>query len=84
MKPIWVRPKKACELGGFGMTKCYELMADNTLESRTVGRMRLISVASIERLGQGAQTEQCKVDANTDARNCDEEQISHISRCRAP
>ena len=81
MKPIWVRPKKACELGGFGMTKCYELMADNTLESRTVGRMRLISVASIERLGQGAQ---CKVDANTDARNCDEEQISHNSRWRAP
>ena len=83
MKPIWVRPKKACELGGFGMTKCYELIANNTLESRTVGRMRLISVSSIERLGQGDQTEPCNVDANTEAPNCDEEQINHNSRWRA-
>jgi len=45
--------------------------------------MRLINVASIERLGQGDQTEPSKVDANTEARNCDEEQISHNSRWRA-
>lgn len=54
---IWVRPKEACRIGGFGLTQCYELMNVGTLESRKVGRMRLISVQSIEKLGQRDQNE---------------------------
>jgi hypothetical protein len=49
---IWVRPKEVCRLGGFGLTRCYELINDGTLESLKLGRMRLVSVASIEKLGQ--------------------------------
>ena len=33
------------------MTRLYELLASGELESRKVGRLRLISVVSIERLG---------------------------------
>lgn len=55
-RPIWVRPKKAAQLGGFGLTRCYELMNSGELESRKVGGLRLISVASIERLGEHPMT----------------------------
>ncbi len=51
-RPIWVRPRRATELGGFGMTRLYELLASGELESRKVGGLRLISVRSIERLGE--------------------------------
>jgi hypothetical protein len=50
-QPIWVRPKEAARLGGFGLTRCYELLASGALASRRVGGMRLISVASIKALG---------------------------------
>jgi hypothetical protein len=50
-RAIWVRPKKAARLGGFGLTRCYELINDGTLKTIKVGGMRLVSVASIERLG---------------------------------
>ena len=39
------------------MTRCYELINDGTLESLKLGRMRLVSVASIEKLGQRDQNE---------------------------
>ena len=54
IKPIWVRPKAAAKLGGFGLTRCYELINDGQLATRKVGGMRLISVASIEALGTAA------------------------------
>ena len=47
---IWVRPKEACRIGGFGLTRCYELLNDGKLKSRKVGRMRLINIQSIEEL----------------------------------
>jgi excisionase family DNA binding protein len=50
--PIWVRPREACRLMGAGMTRVYELLASGELESRKVGGLRLISVASIARLGE--------------------------------
>ena len=51
-RPIWVRPAEAARLAGVGVTRLYELLGANALESRKVGRARLVSVASIERLGQ--------------------------------
>lgn len=51
-KPIWVRPKKAAQIGGFGLTKCFELIASGQLVSRKIDGMRLVSVQSIEELGQ--------------------------------
>lgn len=50
--PIWVRPREACRLASVGLTRIYELMNEGALESRKIGRSRLISVASIEQLGQ--------------------------------
>jgi hypothetical protein len=48
---IWVRPKEAVRIGGFGMTRCYELINSGQLETRKVGGLRLVSVASIKALG---------------------------------
>jgi hypothetical protein len=56
-RPIWVRPKRAAELGGFGLTRCYELINNGILETVKVDGMRLVSVASIERLGQAQNTQ---------------------------
>jgi len=51
VEPIWVRPKMAARIGGFGLTRCYELINDSQLTTRKVGGMRLVSVASIKALG---------------------------------
>jgi hypothetical protein len=55
VEPIWVRPKKAAHIGGFGLTRCYELINDGQLKTRKVGGMRLVSVASIKTLGATAE-----------------------------
>jgi hypothetical protein len=54
IEPIWVRPKRAARIGGFGLTRCYELINDGQLTTRKVGGMRLVSVASIKALGATA------------------------------
>ena len=54
IEPIWVRPKRAAHIGGFGLTRCYELINDGQLKTRKVGGMRLVSVASIKALGATA------------------------------
>jgi hypothetical protein len=54
IEPIWVRPKRAAAIGGFGLTRCYELIKDGQLRTRKVGGMRLVSVASIKALGADA------------------------------
>ena len=51
IEPIWVRPKRATQIGGFGLTRCYELINDGQLKTTKVGGMRLVSVASIKALG---------------------------------
>jgi len=48
--PLWVRPKTACELGGWGLTQCYKLMNQGILRSIKVNGMRLIETASIREL----------------------------------
>jgi len=45
------RPKRAAQIGGFGLTRCYELINDGQLKTTKVGGMRLVSVASIKALG---------------------------------
>jgi excisionase family DNA binding protein len=47
-----VRPKEAARLAGIGLTKIYEMLASEELISRKIGRMRLVSVASIRALGE--------------------------------
>ena len=54
-RPVWISVEDACFAAGFGRTRLYELIADNTLESVKVGRKRLISFATLERLGQRAK-----------------------------
>jgi excisionase family DNA binding protein len=56
-RPLWVRPKEACRLTGLGMTRVYELLNSGDLQSRKLGRARLVSVASIERLGDDQKPE---------------------------
>jgi hypothetical protein len=53
-KPFWVRPRRACQLGGFGITTCYTLIKSNKVRSTKVNGMRLIDVKSIEQLGSAA------------------------------
>jgi hypothetical protein len=48
----WVRPKRAKELVPCGLTKLYELIGDGRLVTKRVDGMRLVSVASIEALGE--------------------------------
>jgi hypothetical protein len=50
-EPIWVRPKRAAQIGGFGLTRCYELINDGKLKTAKVGGMRLVSIESIKALG---------------------------------
>ena len=47
----WVRPRTACEIGGFGLTTCYRLIGEGRLVTKKIDGMRLISVASIAGLG---------------------------------
>jgi excisionase family DNA binding protein len=41
---------EACEATGLGRTKIYALIAEGCLESTTVGRRRLIDVASLRQI----------------------------------
>jgi hypothetical protein len=50
-EPIWVRPKRAAKIGGFGLTRCYELINSGRLKTVKEGGMRLVSVESIKALG---------------------------------
>lgn len=46
--------KGACEMTGLGKTKLYELIANGTVKTATVGRRRLIAVDSIKALVEAA------------------------------
>ena len=45
--PIAISVREAAQRLGLGRTKIYELMQSGELQSRTVGRRRLISMASV-------------------------------------
>ncbi len=50
LTPLTVTVATALRLTGLGRTKLYELIAERRVETVKVGRRRLVSVASIERL----------------------------------
>jgi hypothetical protein len=51
LRPIWVSPKEACRICSMGLTVLYGYLNDGTIVSRKLGNKRLVSVASLERLG---------------------------------
>ena len=54
---IWVDVDDAIRLSGIGRTTVYKLIHEGRLVSTTVGRKRIISVKSIERLGESQPEE---------------------------
>lgn len=48
--PLGYRPNEAAKLLGIGRTKVFELIKNQTLESVTVGRSRVIKASSLRRL----------------------------------
>jgi hypothetical protein len=48
---VWITVGDACYAGGFGRTRAYELIGDGTLHTIKLGRKRLVSMESLERLG---------------------------------
>jgi excisionase family DNA binding protein len=50
-EPIWVDVDDAIRLTGCGRTTVYKLINEGRLKSTTAGRKRLVSVKSIEELG---------------------------------
>lgn len=53
MKPISVTIDVACQISGLGKTKIYELIGSGRLETVTIGRRRLVTYASLERVLTG-------------------------------
>lgn len=54
LTPIWVSVEETKRLIPFGTTSIYKMIKAGRLESRRLGRRRMISYASIERLGSVA------------------------------
>ena len=54
-KPMAVPVNSACALTGLGRTSIYKLIGDGALTSVSIGRRRLILMASIERLLSAGQ-----------------------------
>lgn len=52
---LFYRPKEIPPVTGIGLTKVWELIADGTLESRLVGKTRIVTAESVKRLGQGGE-----------------------------
>jgi excisionase family DNA binding protein len=50
MEPIFVSIHEAAEALSIGRTSLYELIKDGTLETRKMGRRRLVLAASLRRL----------------------------------
>lgn len=51
--PLAVDVKEAARLTSFGKTKIYEMLADGTLPSRTIGRRRVIPYSALKALVEG-------------------------------
>ena len=53
-KPVSTTVDDACRITGLGRIKIYELIAEEKLRTKTIGRRRLVMYASIESLIGGA------------------------------
>ena len=49
MKPLAISVSDACKICGVGRTTLYQMLKNGSLESKLVGRKRLVIVKSIER-----------------------------------
>jgi excisionase family DNA binding protein len=49
LKPIAISVAEACKVCGIGKTTLYRMLQDGLLESRLIGRKRVVIVESIER-----------------------------------
>lgn len=54
MKPLLISVNQACEIIGLGRTKTYELINQNLIESKMIGRRRLITLESVCSYALGA------------------------------
>lgn len=54
LSPRLVSIKDACRILGIGQTKVYELIAEGLLQTVPIGSRRLITMASIDALIEGA------------------------------
>jgi hypothetical protein len=52
-EPLLVSVESCCRMLSIGRSKCYLMLRDGTLESRTIGRRRLILRRSILRIIDG-------------------------------
>jgi hypothetical protein len=50
-KPLWIRPKAACAIYGFGMTLLYSLINRKRINSKLICGARVIEVSSLDALG---------------------------------
>lgn len=53
--PLSYRPEQVSAITGLSRTKIFELIADGTLESKRVGKARLVLARSVERFIEGAE-----------------------------
>lgn len=54
MEPVLCSVRDAANALGLGLTKTYELITDQQLETVRIGSRRLVKVSSIKRLADGA------------------------------
>ena len=54
IEPEWVSVNTAERVTDLGKTKLYELIRDKVIESRKVGKRRLLRLQSLRNLGQAA------------------------------
>jgi hypothetical protein len=83
-RPIWVNPREACRISSLGLTLLYEYLNDGTIESRRIGNRRLVSVASLERLGEGNGAEGFSPPSLTGRRRSDRSPAENLKPVAAP
>ena len=54
IEPEWISVKDGERITNLGHTKLYELIRDRVIESRKVGKRRLLRLRSVRALGQAA------------------------------
>ena len=53
LKPLGYRPEQVSQITGLGRTKVFELIGNGTLESRKIGRSRIVLASSVKALLEG-------------------------------
>lgn len=53
LSPLGYRPEQVSQITGLGRTKVFELIGNGTLESRKIGRSRIVLASSVKGLLEG-------------------------------